>query len=945
MSKSKKQHKLNIHIKEIFNGLGFDEGIARLGSDQLLALAMHLALPLTHADDATIIKALRRIWSNGALEDRRTIVHHLQTLHLHFATPTQKEHIDKELKLAQVLETLTDVTPEEVKLLKEHFLVLEPKKINPRKIGRFLERYRLHHTKEQLAVVGEGTFNEEGVFEFFHSFALTLGGENFTKIFVLSTDALAKTAWEEFDFEVLQKELEVAKQRAIEAFATQLDALLAQLNQPEHPYLSMAERIQWLKELRPEEDLAHSTLGFALLHRIIKAHTAPLHNLIVTRDTIHAIRKATYALNAKHALVYSFEVTLPLWRVSASILQGKPLEIESELLAQQAKQIATFSLNYEALLSELSQECNALDLSIDVAREFIAMQLQSLFENDRTLHISHKMHQTILTNFTLHTAQLRYQKQREALLARTIRDFKALFALARTLKRRIVFHVGPTNSGKTYQAMQALAKADTGVYLAPLRLLALEGYEKLIEMGVPTTLLTGEEEIFDEDAGHVSSTIEMANFEMAVDVAVIDEIQMIADRDRGWAWANALIGIPAKVVYLTGSLDALEAVQALCAWLEEPLEVVYFERKNRQEILTHPTSIKELEKGTALIAFTRNDVLSYRQKLSSSYTTSVIYGNLSPEVRREEARRFREGQSDILIATDAIAMGLNLPIKTLLFTKESKFDGEEKRLLSPSEAQQIAGRAGRYGIEEIGYIGAIDRRVLGHITPLLTKPLTPIKPPFNVMANFSHIELVASILQTQLLEKILAFFASHMEFDGPFKAANFESMQLVAQIVDRHALTLQERFTFATAPVSNTPSILESFENYIKHYVNTKRVPYFALENLPQYADTQERLKEVEDKIKEISLYLWLAYRYKEAFFDKERALANRQQLNAFIEISLQKGAFIKRCRVCGKALPMEYEYAICQGCFMAQKRELRAQEQKSFKSPSPKKGVRKPRL
>ncbi len=86
-----------------------------------------------------------------------------------------------------------------------------------------------------------------------------------------------------------------------------------------------------------------------------------------------------------------------------------------------------------------------------------------------------------------------------------------------------------------------------------------------------------------------------------------------------------------------------------------------------------------------------------------------IYGNLSPEVRREEARRFREGESDILIATDAISMGLNLPIKTILFAKDNKFDGVQRRELTTSEILQISGRAGRYGLYESGYVGALDR--------------------------------------------------------------------------------------------------------------------------------------------------------------------------------------------------------------------------------------------
>ncbi len=257
--------------------------------------------------------------------------------------------------------------------------------------------------------------------------------------------------------------------------------------------------------------------------------------------------------------------------------------------------------------------------------------------------------------------------------------------------------MGPTNSGKTYSALERLKEADSGYYLAPLRLLALEGYETLKRDGVNVSLITGEEEIIDEDSTHIASTIEMMNGDVEVEVAVIDEIQMISDRDRGWAWANAIIGAPAKEVILTGSSNALEAIRELCGYLNEPLEVIEFQRKNELKVLQKPTKLKNLDKKTAIIAFSRRDVLNLKGQLAKRYRVSVIYGNLSPEVRREEARRFREGESDILIATDAISMGLNLPIKTLLFAQYSKFDGLNRRDLNSSEVIQIAGRAGRFG--------------------------------------------------------------------------------------------------------------------------------------------------------------------------------------------------------------------------------------------------------
>src|SRR5574344_1984217 len=182
-------------------------------------------------------------------------------------------------------------------------------------------------------------------------------------------------------------------------------------------------------------------------------------------------------------------------------------------------------------------------------------------------------------------------------------DLKTLYPIARSLKRKLEFYVGPTNSGKTYNAMKVLKEANSGLYLAPLRLLALEGYEDLKESKINASLITGEEQILDIEASHVCSTIEMLDFDLDVDVAVIDEVQMLEDDDRGWAWVNAIIGCPAKKIIMTGSVNALDAVKKIAAYLDEDLEVIKHTRKNELKILDKWTSLEKLEDGTALIAF------------------------------------------------------------------------------------------------------------------------------------------------------------------------------------------------------------------------------------------------------------------------------------------------------------------------------------------------------
>jgi len=471
-------------------------------------------------------------------------------------------------------------------------------------------------------------------------------------------------------------------------------------------------------------------------------------------------------------------------------------------------------------------------------------------------------------------------------------DLKSLYPLARSLNRKLYFFVGPTNSGKTYKAMQELQKSNCGIYLAPLRLLALEGYESLIANNVPASLITGEEEIFNEDAAHICSTIEMIDYNLDVDTAVIDEIQMLDDDDRGWAWVNALIGTPAKKVIMTGSVNALDAIKKIASYLGEELKIIKFQRINELEVLKQATNLRDIQPATALIAFSRSEVLRLKQKLSSYHKVSVIYGNLSPEVRRDEAKRFRKQQTDILIATDAIAMGLNLPIKTILFTTDTKFDGISKRKITSNEIIQIAGRAGRYGHHEKGYLGAINKKILEHIKEQFHTPIKTIKPPFKVKANIEQIEVISRYLQTKNLNRILKFFADNMHFSGPFIASNISSMIQISKLVDTKAdISLSDKYMLSQAPVTTkSPLIKQAFDFYINALQKNRIVKYKSSIKLSRFAKSENELLLAEDEVKKISLYLWLSYKLPQFFPDFQKAEISRNSINKFIETSLKKG-------------------------------------------------------
>ncbi len=269
------------------------------------------------------------------------------------------------------------------------------------------------------------------------------------------------------------------------------------------------------------------------------------------------------------------------------------------------------------------------------------------------------------------------------------------FVPARRLNRRIIFHMGPTNSGKTYAALEVLAKAPTGTYLAPLRLLALG--ELRGAPGARASCRHGHrrEVLGEPEPSHTARTIETADLRRAVDVAVIDEIQMLSDPDRGWAWTNALFGIPAKTVIVCGSDDALSHVRRAA---EAAGEIPRRGDVRAQDTAggagcAHSARIRAA--GDAVVAFSRRAVHEIRETIvAAGRSVATIYGALSPEVRRAEARRFRDGEAEVLVTTDAIGMGLNLgPLKRVIFSAVTKWDGTATRPLTNPEIRQIAGRA------------------------------------------------------------------------------------------------------------------------------------------------------------------------------------------------------------------------------------------------------------
>lgn len=912
---------MNNKIRNYFNGLPFDEGVATLDDEKLIELIMLLEITLPSHTREEMIRAIRRTWSEEGAGMREMIVSYLTQSYksVHKARRDNRPPLDKVEKILQLLEDVEHSKHEE-NLLLDAFIDVKNAKITEDKVlaklGYLRMREQLHSLEKSLEV----TFNTMNEMEFYHSFTFALKSFDFNKLLLCTTSTLdMDELWKLNDEEIITK-LQAKKEETIAIKSAELEAFLAHMQESKHPYLTEKEANTALRIMPPESMLSHAPVELKIIKNIL-TNISDKYEVFESSDHIMIEKEKNHDLFGT-ILYYNTSVSYEKPFFYNLIWRGQELPVKEDINRVNDDLLAHFRVAIDDVFEEMQEMSDKLELSEDKLHEFIVRFVEPQIRSSTTLKFKEKSKRRILFHFGEYIKPLLAKQKREELLAKTIRDFKNLFPLARELKRKIVFHVGPTNSGKTYTALKELEAATTGYYLAPLRLLALEGYENLKKEGVHVSLITGEEEIIDEESTHISSTIEMMNGAVDVDVCVIDEIQMIADRDRGWAWANALIGAPAKKVILTGSSNALKAVEELCEYLGEELEVIHFERKNELAMMSRPTSMKKIEPQTAVVAFSRRDVLSLKQQLSERYSVSVVYGNLSPEVRREEARRFREGESQILVSTDAIAMGLNLPIKTLLFSKDNKFDGLRRRELLPSEVSQISGRAGRYGFEEKGYVGALDDNTLATITSAFHSPLPDLELPVSVMASLEHVMLIGEILETDNILDILAFFADNMEFEGPFSAANIDSMLEVAAIVSEYELDLKTRFFLSCAPASISSPYIESvFHRYVKQVEAGGTVLYIPPRDLPAFAQTNDMLLNAEDRVREISLYLWLSFKFPDLFRDTQKAIEARVRLNNFIENSLRQGHFTKKCRRCGKVLDFSYRFSICDECHGQSKR------------------------
>ncbi|MCM1144291.1 MAG: hypothetical protein NC318_09830 [Blautia sp.] len=481
---------------------------------------------------------------------------------------------------------------------------------------------------------------------------------------------------------------------------------------------------------------------------------------------------------------------------------------------------------------------------------------------------------------------------------------------ARSMRRNFILHIGPTNSGKTYQALQRLKHAYQGIYLGPLRLLALEVYDTMTAAGVPCSMITGEERIRTPGSFCQASTIEVLDLKEIYDIAVIDEAQMIEDENRGSSWTRAILGIRAQEIHVCASPIAEKLLIQMIARCGDTYDLVYHERNTKLEFIPEKYDMnRDVEKGDALITFSKKNVLAIAAALEmQGIKASVIYGNLPPKTRREQVQLFAEGSHEVVVATDAIGMGINLPIRRVVFMNTIKFDGTEKRRIRSEEIRQIAGRAGRFGFYDTGYVqSAVD---VGYIGKKLKEAFHPLEK-----ARIGFPEVLLDIPME--LDEIIEIWENAGGADFYDKISMAESVRKYRYLKNYRKAQgqLQDKkrvLALVTCPFDvKDKEVLRLWLKYCENPVKEQGCPAYP---------NGGALEELESYYKKLDLYSQFAGRMNWVV-DREMLDANREAAQRAIGVCLRenKQQFEKKCNLCGKPLPWDYSYRICEDCLMAE--------------------------
>ena len=452
-------------------------------------------------------------------------------------------------------------------------------------------------------------------------------------------------------------------------------------------------------------------------------------------------------------------------------------------------------------------------------------------------------------------------------------------------KNKITAVLGPTNTGKTFLAIETMLSFESGMIGFPLRLLAREVYDK-VKNKVGTSnvaLITGEEKIIPINAKYFLCTVESMPVDKNLEFVGIDEIQMCNDHERGHIFTDRLLNLRGeKLTMFMGSNTIKNIIQKL----EDDIEFINKERLSKLSFGGHK-KISRIERKSAIIAFSTEEVYAIAELIRRQKGgAAIVMGSLSPKTRNAQVDLYQSGDVDYLVATDAIGMGINMDLDHVYFSNLKKFDGKKLRRLNVSEIGQIAGRAGRYLNDgSFGITGDCGEINSEEIEALENHKFLEIKNIYwrNSKIDFSNkINLIKSLdeypnkdwlrrigeCEDEKVLKYLLKETSNLNIDNNEETLSilWECCQIpdfVKKTYGHHVQVVTKVFSFLTSKKNKIPSqymkeqlsILDKIEGNVDSLSNRiSNVRTWAyVSNKSNWVENQdywiERAKNIEDKL------------------------------------------------------------------------------------------------
>ncbi len=434
------------------------------------------------------------------------------------------------------------------------------------------------------------------------------------------------------------------------------------------------------------------------------------------------------------------------------------------------------------------------------------------------------------------------------------------------MEKKISAFLGPTNTGKTYNAIQKLFKYKSGVIGFPLRLLARENFE-LARKFLPkdsVALITGEEKIIPANARYFFCTVESIPENLIFEFVAIDEVQMASDYDRGYIFTEKILNKKGvKETLFLGSRSIENILRKIY-----PKIMIYNKPRLSKLSYIGYKNLTRLPKRTAIIAFSQIDVYEIANKIKQSHGgVSIVLGALSPDVRNAQVKLFEDEKVDYIVATDAIGMGLNLNIKNIFFSSIKKFDGFDERFLKPDEVSQIAGRAGRYSNDGFfGTTGELKKLNTEIVNFVENYEYTEIKRIFwrNNKLNFRSPKILLDCLSEKPKEDYLNLKKNASDHRYLRIFLNDKSIKRNS----RKSIDLEKLWEVCGIPdySKNLDEYHSRFLKIIFHYLisKEKKIPdEWVRKNLNDIKRKTNKIAELNYKISQVRIWSFISFKSK----------------------------------------------------------------------------------